>query len=64
MQLGSVPNLKKVLFEGLPKRFARKEALGIGQQSGLAIRTIDKYLKGFLESGFLKQPEYGIYEKS
>ena len=58
-----LPNQRRVFFEALPKTFQRKDALDYGLSLGIATRSIDRYLKKFIQLKFLKQLQYGVYEK-
>ena len=57
-----LPNRKKQFYDNLPDRFKRKEAQEIGRKLEIPTRSIDRYLKHFLEKK-LKQEEYGVYQK-
>jgi len=54
---------KKDFFEALPSTFARKKAIESAKGFDFAERTVDKYLKEFLEAGFLTKSDYGQYTK-
>jgi len=53
---------KKHFFEALPTRFARQEAVILGDHFNIKERTVGSILKSCLGK-YLKQPEYGVYEK-
>ena len=62
LKMNKLPNGKKLFYQKLPESFKRNEAQTIGESLGLKSRTIDKYLKLFLEN-LLEQPDYGLYKK-
>ena len=51
------------LYEALPSKFQRSEAIEIGKKLGMASRTTDKHLKALFDSQLLKQDTYGTYQK-
>ena len=58
------PNPKLQLFQALPERFQRKDALITGTQLCMSDRSVDRLLKDLLNAGLLHQPAYGYYSKS
>ncbi|MEM9821764.1 MAG: DUF3987 domain-containing protein [Bacteroidota bacterium] len=53
---------KRQLFEALPSKFKRSEAISIGKQLGWSERSVDRFLKR-LSGDRLLQPSHGNYEK-
>jgi Protein of unknown function (DUF3987) len=52
-------------FTKLPgnEKFPRKKANEIGTEIGISERTVGSYLEKLVEKKFLKNPEYGYYQK-
>ncbi len=54
---------KKLFFDALTNRFTRKEAVEVGTNFNMEVRTVGSFLKSCLGK-YLEQPEYRVYEKS
>ena len=57
-------NRKKEFFDNLPESFTRADALEVGKQLNIKMRSVDRYLQQFLAKGFLTQESKGTYQKS
>lgn len=58
-----MPNHKRQLFQDLPAHFQRKEAIQLGEGLNMSESTVDRFLKMLTEAGWLKQREFGSYDK-
>lgn len=50
-------------YDELPNVFDRRGAVELGQEAGIAERTVDKYLRKFVEGGELTRVKRGHYAK-
>lgn len=57
-------NTRKAFFDSLSDKFQRQEAISVGMSYNMSIRSIDGWLKKFVDAGILVQPGHGRYEKS
>lgn len=56
------PQLSDML-ELLPMQFETKQAVAIGEQQGLALRTVMNHLASFIKAGAIKKIRHGVYQK-
>ena len=62
-RFNDLPNHKRVFYKQLPGDFLRKDAVIIGADLNLSPRSVDRYLKAFLEAAFLEKRAEGKYCK-
>ena len=54
---------RMLFFQGLQDQFTRAEAINEANRAEIPERTADKWLKDLLDSGYLKKPKRGLYQK-